>query len=517
MGLRRLTWGAIWAAALFAPALAHAATGDCAALTGLPLPHAQVTSAETLSQYPPAGQVDPHGPPPLTIPFCRVAITAKPTADSDIRIEVWIPVGAGWNGRYLQVGNGGFAGRTPLRALMAGVRKGYATAGTDDGHRSLTDTDSTDASWAPGHPQRVVDFGWRALKETTDAAKAVLTAYAGPPKFSYFNGCSDGGREALMEAQHFPADFDGIVAGDPANDWTHLQAAGAIAQSALLHQESLVSLAKLPALQAAARKACADETGMIENPLTCHFDPGVLLCRGVETDQCLTAPQIAALRVQYVGARDAHGALIVPGLEPGAEAEPGGWGPWVIGDVAGGQPSLDWKFNHNFFADVVYGRAHYDLRDFDYERDMPAIETTFAPVLNAVSPTMAAFKARGGKLIQYHGWADPAISPRASVGYFLTVQSRMGDTASFYRLFMAPGMLHCTGGPGPNAADWQGAISAWVEQGQAPDRINAVKFVGDNPAAGILRSRPLCPFPKRAKWTGKGDKAMAGNYVCAAG
>jgi len=508
------------AAPMLAPGAAQAATGDCAALKLLSLPHATVTSAEDLAQYPAPADVDPKGPPPLKTPFCRVKITAAPTADSDIRIELWIPAGEGWNGRYLQVGNGGFAGKIPYYSLVAGLRKGYAVAGTDDGHQSPKDDDSTYVTWALGHPQKVIDFGWRALKETTDLSKTVLAAYAAPPKFSYFNGCSDGGREALMEAQRFPADFDGVVAGDPAFDWTHLQAAGALGQQALFRSKaSFLPISKLPALQAAARKACADETGVIENPLTCHFDPRVLQCQGAETDRCLTKAQVATAKVLYDGAHDAKGRLILPGLDPGAEAaEKNGWSTWVIGNTPnGGAPSLAWNFNHNFFAYMAYGRPDYDIKSFRYERDMPAIQRKLAPILNSTSPDLTAFKARGGKLIQYHGWADPAIPGRDSILYFDGVQKTMGDTAGFYRLYMAPGMLHCIGGPGPSAVDWQAAISAWVEKDAAPDRIIAAKFVDDTPAKGVALKRPLCAFPKAAQWDGKGDKTKAESFVCAAG
>jgi len=508
----------VFAAAIAGPAAVHAApsassAGDCAALTTLALPEAKVVGAETSTQYPSEAGVK--GSPPA--PFCRVRIAAHPTADSDIRIELWIPAGGAWNGRYLQVGNGGFAGAIPYRSLVMGLRRGYAVAGTDDGH--VAGKAEADAAFALHHPEKVVDFGWRALKETTDLSKTVLAAYAAPPKFSYFNGCSDGGREALMEAQHFPADFDGIVAGDPANDWTHLQAAGALGQQALFRSKaSFVPISKLPALQAAARKACADETGVIENPLVCRFDPAVIECKGAESDQCLTKAQVATVRTFYHGSLDASGRPIIPGLDPGAEAEtPNGWGRWVIGDApSGGEASLAWKFNHGFLAYMVYGDPNYDLKTFRYERDMPAIERKLAPILNSTSPDLSAFKARGGKLIQYHGWADPAIPGRDSILYFDRVQKRMGDTAPFYRLFMAPGMLHCIGGPGPSAVDWQGAISAWVEKGQAPDRVIAAKFVSDDPASGVALKRPLCAFPKVARWDGSGDKTKAESFVCVA-
>ncbi len=506
-------------ALLLAPVAAHAASGDCGALRALSLPHATVTSAEDVAQYPAADRVDPKGPPPVKTPFCRVQITATPTADSDIKIELWIPSGSGWNGRYLQVGNGGFAGSVPYRSLMAGLRKGYAVAGTDDGHEAPKDDDSTYAAFALGHPEKVVDFGWRALKETTDLSKTVLAAYAAPPKFSYFNGCSDGGREALMEVQRFPNDFDGVVAGDPANDWTRLQAAGALGQQALFRSKtSFVGLSKLPALQAGARAACADETGVIENPLTCHFDPKAIECKGQETDRCLTRDQVVTVRALLSGERDKRGQLIMPGLEPGAEAETNGWGRWVLGDAPnGGEPSLAWKFNRNFFAYVVYGNPNYDIEAFDYDRDMPKMERKLAPILNSTSPDLSAFKAKGGKLIQYHGWADPAIPSKDSIVYFDSVQKKMGDTAGFYRLFMAPGMLHCAGGPGPSAIDWQAAISAWVEKDAVPDRIVAAKFVEDNPAKGVALTRPLCAFPKVAQWDGKGDKTKAASFVCTAG
>ena len=506
--------GLLAMAGLSAPCVASAATGDCAGLIGLRLPGARVTAAAMQTRYPPEAEAKTVP----AAPFCRVGITARPTADSDIRIELWIPEGGLWNGRYLQVGNGGFAGAIPYRSLMAGLGKGYAVAGTDDGHRSLKADDSTDASWAMGHPEKVIDFGWRALKQTTDLSKTVLAAYAAPPKFSYFNGCSDGGREALMEAQRFPADFDGVVAGDPANDWTHLQAAGAIGQQTLFRSKAgFVPVSKLPALQAAARRACADETGVIENPLVCRFDPAVIQCRGAETDQCLTRSQVATVRAFYAGERDAQGRLIMPGLEPGAEAVKNGWGRWVIGEApSGGEASLAWKFNQNFFAYMVYGDPNYDLNRFDYARDMPAIERRFAPILNATSPDLSAFKARGGKLIQYHGWADPAIPTRDSILYFDSVQKAMGDTAGFYRLFLAPGMLHCGGGPGPNAFDMQAAISAWVEQGRAPERVIAAKFVDDDPARGVALKHPLCAFPKVSAWDGRGDKTRAESFVCTA-
>lgn len=516
-GLSTLLAGSALAAAL-APQTARAAVADCASLKTLSLPAATVEDAAVLPQFPLQADVDPKGPPPVKQPFCRVRITARPTRDSDIKIELWIPETGAWNGRFLQVGNGGFAGEIPYRSLMAGLAKGYATAGTDDGHEHPKDGDSTDAAWAVGHPEKIVDFGYRALKETTDLSKTVLAAYVGAPKFSYFNGCSDGGREALMEVQRYPADFDGVVAGDPANDWTHLQGFGVQGVQTLLRlKDGFLTHAKLAALQAAAVRQCGDEDGVVENPLVCHFDPGVIACRSAETDSCLTKDQLIVARAIYGGRRDKSGRLAFPGLEPGGEGEKNGWERWVIGDEpSGGDASLALKFNSNFFGNLVYQDPKYDIMRFNYERDMPAVDARFARILNSVDPDLSAFKAHGGKLIQYHGWADPAIPARTSIDYFEAVQSKMGDTQAFYRLFMVPGMLHCGGGPGATAFDMQAAISAWVEAGAAPARVVAAKFVDGDPSKGVLRTRVLCPFPQTAVYDGKGDRAKASSFVCTA-
>ncbi|MDR3513998.1 MAG: tannase/feruloyl esterase family alpha/beta hydrolase [Caulobacteraceae bacterium] len=487
------------------------AAGACEDLASLRLPHVSITSVQVVGATPALTPAAPALPA-----VCRVLGVARPTADSQIRFEVAIPENGAWNGRYLQVGNGGFAGEIPERTMAMGLAAGFAVAGTDDGHPSA---DGTDASWALGHPEKVVDFGYRALKETTDAAKAIIRAYAGKaPRYSYFAGCSDGGREALMEVQRYPGDFDGVVAGDPANHWTHLLADAAWNVQALEAPGGYVGAAKLKAIEAAALKACGDQDGVIENPLTCRFDPAVLRCSGAETDQCLTDAQIATLRRIYGGAVDPKtGKRVLWGFDPGGEAEPGGWATWITGTGPGAAGhALQYRFGDNFFKYVQFADPNYPFPKLDFDADVAATDAKYAGILNAYAPDLGAFRKHGGKLIQYHGWADPAIPPRDSIEYFGRVQARMGDTADFYRLFLAPGMLHCSGGAGPNVLPTLQAITAWVEQGKAPDVLVATKYRSDSPALGVERTRPLCAYPKLAQWDGKGERDRAESWRCAA-
>lgn len=285
----------------------HAKAASCESLANLSLDHATVTAATSVPAgtfTPPTlpGATTPSAPIPNLPAFCRVQITSTPTTDSSIGIEVWLP--ENWNGKYLQSGNGGFAGSILYAGMGYAIQRGYAASGTDDGH---VDPVGTDASWAVGHPEKVIDYGYRALKETTDKAKAVIAAYAGSgPKFSYFAGCSDGGREALMESQRYPNDFDGIVVGDPANNTTALLTQFIWDMQALLASAaSYIPPAKLPAITNAALAACdaADgvEDGVIGRPRQCHFNPDQLLCTGEDNNSCLTQPQLTALKKIYYG------------------------------------------------------------------------------------------------------------------------------------------------------------------------------------------------------------------------
>jgi len=505
--------------------IARAAT--CESLLTLALPGTTLTTAEVR----PAGEFTPPGLKPIpNLPaFCRVAGTLKPSADSDIGFEVWLPT-ANWNGKFQGIGNGGYAGAISFGGLADALRHGYASASTDTGHRDSGES----ARWALNHTEKIIDFGYRAIHETAVAAKSVIRSFYGDaPKHSYFNSCSNGGRQALMEAQRFPADYDGIIAGAPANYWTHLLSSAASGNHALLADPaSYIPAAKLPAIEAAALAQCdgADgvKDGVIDNPPSCRFDPAVLLCKAEETNACLTAPQLTALKVIYGGLKNGKGKPIFPGLSPGGEAEPGGWAGWITGDAP--QKSSMYNYGTQFFINMVYGNPDWQFRSFDPDRDVKAADDRMAKHLNATDPDLSAFEKRGGKLIPFHGWADAAIPAINAINYYESVQAKMGagKTNEFVRLYMVPGMEHCGGGPGPNVFGQFGtpnadrfhnidaALEAWVEQGTAPAEIIATKYNTNNDArSGVARTRPLCTWPQLAKYKGTGSTDDAANFVCA--
>jgi pimeloyl-ACP methyl ester carboxylesterase len=403
-------------------------------------------------------------------PFCRIIAVAHPTADSNIRLELWVPEGKAWNGKFEQMGNGGFAGSIEYDGMYHPLARGYAVAATDDGHDTA---DDTDASWALGHPEKVKDFGWRAVKVTTDAAKQLLESLTGRrPERSYFVGCSDGGREALMTAQRFPRDFDGIVAGAPGYAWTDLMSfAGRMSQS-LNAPAGALSPAKLPMLQRAALAACADGGGYIKNPLACHFDPGTLACKGHSSSGCLTGGEIKSLQLIYGGVHEPLPGRSLPGFEPGAEAAVNSWGFWIVPGANGQvRPYLE-RMSKNFYAYMVRGEPAFDLNVLS-TADVDRARREIGPILNAMDADLSDFRTHGGKLIQYHGWNDPAIPPHYSLDYHARVVAKLGPSSDFYRLFMIPGMLHCSGGAGPGDVDWQTLIENWVERGSAPTTVSA--------------------------------------------
>ena len=508
------------------PAVLYANAASCESLATIALPYVTITGAEPR----PAGEFTSTGAKPLTaLPaLCRVVGSIKPSPDSDIRFEVWLPA-SGWNGKFQGIGNGGYAGAIGFAGLADAVRNGYAAASTDTGHQD----GGTSAAWALNHPEKIVDFGYRAIHETAVGAKAIIRAFYGQqPKRSYFNSCSNGGRQALMEAQRYPADYDGIIAGAPANNWTHLLSAAASGVRATLAEPaSYIPASKLQALQSAALAQCdsADgvNDGVIENPLTCHFDPASLQCKDSETDSCLTVAQLTALKSIYNGLKSNNGRLIFPGLSPGGENEPGGWAPWVVGAEPG--KSLMYSFSTQFFKNMVYSNPDWQFQTFDSDRDMKTADQRMARQLNATNPDLSAFQKRGGKLILYHGWTDAAIPAVNAVNYFDSVVTKMGASTSsaFLRLYMVPGMEHCGGGAGPNAFGQGGtpdgdrfhsidaALEAWVEQGIAPDQLIATKYKTNfNPQSGTVRTRPLCAWPQTAKYKGSGSTDDAANFSC---
>jgi tannase/feruloyl esterase len=526
---------ALLVAVALAPAPAAAQT-SCESLTGLKLTNTTITSATSVAtgEYKPPigpGQQALADPVPA---FCRVAGTAKPTSDSDIRFEVWLPA-SGWNGKFQQVGNGGFAGTIPVGSMVLALLRGYATAGTDDGH-----VGGRDGSWALGHPEKVIDFGYRAVHETSVQAKSIVHAFYGKDLArSYFVGCSDGGREALMEAQRYPDDFVGIVAGSPANYWTHLLFGAVWGEQALLDDPaSFVPPAKLHVLQDAAVAACdaldGVKDGIIQDPRRCHFDPAVTQCKDADGPDCLTAPQVAAVRKIYDGPKNPRtGQLIFPGYSVGTEGLPTTWRTWIVGNQPG--QSLQVFFGNTFFSDMVFGDPKWDFHTLNFDSDVKMTDDKVANVFNSNDPDLSKFKARGGKLIQYHGWGDAAIPPQNSIDYFERVQSVMGKTnrqkdlgatQDFYRLFLVPGMSHCAGGIGATsfgngigaprdpAHDVVSALEQWVEKGAAPDQIIATGFVGGDPSKGVEMTRPLCPFPEEAVYEGTGDTNSASNFSC---
>jgi len=524
------------------------AAQSCEKLASLKLAHTTITSAVIV----PAGPFKlPPGPPgtleSVDLPaFCRVSGIIAPTSDSEIKFEVWLPVAA-WNGNFQQVGNGGFAGSIVYPALGRALQDGYASASTDDGHTGS----GTDGSWALGHPEKLIDFGYRAVHETAGKAKGIVQAFYGTaPRHSYFNGCSDGGREALMEAQRFPEDFIGILAGAPANFWSHGLTGGILIQKALFdNPASSIPASKLPAIQSAALAACdaldGVKDGVIADPRRCHFDPAVIECKGADGPGCLTPQQVETLKTVYAGPKNPRtGQQIYPGFEPGAESGPGMWSRWITGTGSSEKP-LGLAFVIGTFAYMVSENPNWDFHTANFDNDSKLAEEKLGPTLDSSNANLGPFRARGGKLIHYHGWADPALPPRGSIEYYESVVARMRDTApqgqgasaltetqKFYRLFMVPGMGHCGGGPGPNSFGRTGATSMlrvkkgdaghdaltaleqWVEHGVAPAKVIATKYVNDNPADGVVMTRPLCPYPEEAEWTGKGSTNDAANFAC---
>ena len=523
MGVRGV---AAWLGASLAVCGYPASAADCEGLAKLSLPSTVIGTATAV----PAGSFTPTGSGELkNLPeFCRVTGSIKPTSDSDIQFEVWLPA-AGWTGKFQGIGNGGFAGSISYGGLAEAVRRGYAAASTDSGHRA----GGASAEWALGHPEKIADYGHRAIHEMTEKAKAIVAAFYGSPaKRSYFSSCSNGGRQALMEAQRYPADYDCIIAGAPANHWTALLV-NAMAMMQATAGEAYIPASKLPAIQAAALAACDGDDdvkeGVIEDPSRCRFDPAKLLCTGAESDACLTAPQAKALRQIYAGTRDGKGRVVSPGYAPGGEAEQGGWGPWITGKAP--DTSLMYQFGSGFFRNMVYNDPAWNYRSFDVDRDYKAAVERTAHLLNATDPDLRRFRAHGGKLILYHGWSDAAIPGQHAVDYYESVVKKLGETntSSFVRLYMAPGVQHCGGGSGPNVfgqasvgagdprTNVAAALERWVEQGVPPEEIVATKYkTGADPASGVARTRPLCPYPKVARYKGMGSTDEAANFECVA-
>ena len=435
--------------------------------------------------------------------FCRVELTISPSSDSDIKTEVWLPT-QGWNGKFLTVGNGGWAGSIQYGALADGVRRGYATASTDTGHTTA------DATFAMGHPEKLIDFGYRAVHETAVQGKATVAGLYGiEASYSYFNGCSGGGRQSFMAAQRYPEDFDAIIAGAPGYDRTDVgfQTLGMV-QATHETPESFIPAEKYQLIHAAAMEMCDARDGLadglISDPVACDFDPGVLQCSSSDSGACLTEPQVAAARKIYATIVDPrNGEVLTAGLEPGSELH---WGA-----VAGRIPNPMYA---SIFQHVVYPEQDWDFRSLDVASDLDAARAADGGILAAVSPELAPFISRGGRLLMYHGWADQNIPPLGSIDYYEQVVETLGRQMAEegLRLYMMPGVGHCRGGHGPDEFDALGILEAWREQAQAPESVVAVQRQGGN----VVRSRPLCPYPQSARYSGSGSIDEANNFTCSA-
>jgi tannase/feruloyl esterase len=478
----------------------------CDSLAALRLKDGKITQSSVVApgRFSPPGErqgaaprVNPYGELPE---FCRVAATLTPSSDSDIKVEVWLPA-SGWNGKFQAVGNGGWAGVISYAAMAEAVRAGYATASTDTGHVGGS------GAFALSHPEKLIDFSWRSEHEMTVKAKEIIQAFYGSaPKLSYWNGCSTGGRQGLKEAQKFPDDFDGIIAGAPANRtaislW--------IADAVLKDPASYIPPAKYPVIHQAAIAACDAidglKDGLIDDPRKCNFDPAVLLCKGADGPSCLTAPQAtAAKRIYSPAVNPRTGQKLFNSLVPGTEM---GWGV----QAQGPEPSV---LIFDQYRYVVFKDPNWDWKTFNFDTDVARGNRPENLIMNATDPDMKPFFSRGGKLLLYHGWSDPLVPTLNTVTYFDEVIENLSGAAkaaSSVRLFLAPGMGHCGGGEGPSVFDKVTPLERWREQGMAPASLVASHFKDGT----VDRTRPLCPYPQVAKYKGTGSIDAAANFVCA--
>jgi feruloyl esterase len=465
---------------------------SCAQLTALRLPDVKVSEAVVV----PAGATGQ-----IRAAHCRVA----GVIGTEIRVSLLLP--DDWNQKFFMGGGGGFVGSIQNSAQST-VNTGYATAGTDTGHQGS----GTDASWAYNNLERQLNFGYLAVHRTAETAKAIIANYYGSaPSRNYFQGCSRGGGQALMEAQRFPADFDGIISGAPAYDWTGTAAAMIRNMQAIFPDpQKLNALMFTPetlrTVEETIVKACdagdGVTDGVIDDPRLCKFDVNTLP---------ISDAQKNALRVVYAPTAN-RGGEIYPGQPFGGEGQAGGWPTWITGATPpqpGQSPSLRFAFGTGVFKYLVFNDPNWDYSKYDFEnwKKDTALAATF---LNATNPDLSAFNARGGKLILWHGWADPALSPLASIKYHEQVTGRDPNARSYFRTFLMPGVLHCSGGVGPDTVDWTTTIADWVESGKAPDRVIARKVV----SGAVTRSRPLCPYPQKAVYSGSGSTDDERSFVC---
>ncbi len=447
---------------------------------------------------------------PAMLPaYCRVAATLKPSSDSNIKMELYLPA-EGWNGKFEMMGNGGWAGSIQgIAGMQSALREGYAASATDTGH------EGANGMFALDHPEKITDFAYRAVHETAVKSKMLITAYYGKaPKYSYWNGCSTGGRQALVEVTRFPDDFDGVIAGAPANPHIHLHAAGVERSIELIKNNAPLTQAKVDSLHKAILNQCdaldGVKDGLIGDPHKCKFDPASLLCKGADSDTCLTPGQVETVKIEFGDVKTKKGEVIWTGYEPGSELQvaalrtvpPAPGGGWDSIRILGHQD------------------ANYDWHKFDLDADVALADKAG---IDALTSDLSKFKQHGGKLLLYHGWADPAIPPGHTVLYYESVLATMGKKQddkkqedqkqeAWMRLFMVPGMQHCSGGSGTDQFNKMAVLERWREGGEAPAQIVASHVTGGQ----VDMTRPLCPYPQVAVYKGAGSTNDAASFSCKA-
>ena len=510
--------------------------GPCAALAALSLDQTEVLSA-TLEGV---GATAPGTPHSLAarmaaLPgFCRVKGRIHPEPGSDIGFEVWLPA-AHWDGRLQGAGNGGFAGSIDYADLGAAVNAGEVGVATDTGHLGSM----IDATWAKGHPERIRDYGWRAIHLSALVAKKLVSNFYGrPAEHAYFMACSGGGRQGLVEANRFPDDYDGIVSSAPASIFTDMALTMINTVQAQAAPGAAIRPEQAQLLQSEVIKQCdaldGQVDGLVADPRQCHFDVAKLDCATSDSPQCFTPPQLDALRKIYAGPRDSSGRQLAPAF-PASGGEHGttgssGWELWLLG-------SGKRRPNQSFLPDGVLAdfvaEPFATTDSFDFDKDSVRLRAILAPDIDA-QPDLTRFFKRGGKLIMWHGWADPAIAPQLSINFHAAILHASGRRAkAAVRLFMVPGVQHCNGGPGPNmfgqmvapmpgdspGSSLGAALHAWVETGRVPDEVightgSTAEFTGSAHEGPLEGQRLICAYPARAVLKPGTDASQVSNYQC---
>jgi len=478
---------------------------SCESLGSLSLINGSVTSATIVvaGAFVPPGGNNAGANAYRNLPsFCRVEATLTPSSDSDIKMELWLP-SQGWNGKFEAVGNGGWAGSIPYTAMAQALAAGYASAGTDTGHTG------NNADFALGHPEKMIDLGYRSMHEMTVQSKVVIKAlYGRDATFAYYNGCSQGGRQGLAEAQRYPEDFDGIIAGASALGQMRMHAARtALNLEANKSPEGVIPRTKYDMIHNAVLIACDGldgvKDGVIENPTKCNFDFSSLLCKDADSTDCLTKGQVESAKSMISPIRDPKsGKVLYEGhLVIGSEL---GWA------TLGGPQPLNLAISG--MRNVVFNDPKWDYHTLDFANDFERAAKSDGGATETNDPHLKPFFDHGGKLLMYHGWSDPQVNPLNSVLYYNEVLETVGKdkSSNSIALFMIPGMNHCSGGPGTDTFDKMQVIENWVEKGNTPPRIVASHLTGGR----VDKTRPLCPYGQIAKYKGSGDTNSAESFTC---